>query len=321
MKYAHQITYWGKEKQEQLETKHAVVVGLGSLGSIVADLLVRTGIKKLTIIDHDIVEIHNLQRQSLYNQNDINKLKVEVAKHKLQLINSQTEIQSHAIHLDEYNKNFLQADIVFDCTDNAETRAVINNYCHKKIPWIYCSIAGSKAMILPFNQDFCFHCIFGYQGLSCDTEGILNTTAYVAGSLQVSEGIKVLLNQSQNKLLHLDTWKNTLEKIKPKRNENCSFCSGETKIEEKEFNYFIHKCPSQNRFIIKPNQRIQLDLEKIKNEFDVLEEKSVLLIISINNKEVIANQHGEIIVRNCDDESVAKEIAERIFHAKAIPNS
>lgn len=230
-RYSHQVTFWGSTKQALLSRKTAVIVGLGSLGSVVAELLTRAGIGKLVLIDHDIVESHNLQRQSLYTEADVNKLKAKVAQEKLQQINNEVAITSHAIHLDEANTELLQGDIVFDCTDNPETRSVINQYCHTRIPWITCSIAGSTGMVLPFTDSFCFHCVFGSSGLSCQTEGILNTTVTATASLQVSEGLKILLGEEFeiNNLLVIDTWKNTLEKIKVKPNPNCSFCQGKRK--------------------------------------------------------------------------------------------
>ncbi len=317
-RYSHQITFWGPEKQVLLSRKTAVVVGLGSLGSVVAELLVRAGIGQLTIIDHDIVEQHNLQRQSLYTEADVNKLKAKVANEKLQQINNEVAITSHAIHLDEANTELLLGDIVFDCTDNPETRSVINQYCHTRIPWIYCSIAGSKGMVLPFTDSFCFHCIFGQKGLSCQTEGILNTTVTATASLQVSEGLKVLLGEEfeRNNLLVIDTWKNTLEKIKVKQNPNCSFCQGKREEQQRPFAFVIQKCATQNRFIIKSNQRIELDLEAIKERYEVLTETPILLIISINGTETIVNQHGEIIVKNCDREEQARVIAESVYNNK-----
>ncbi len=317
-RYSHQVTFWGPEKQALLSRKTVVVVGVGSLGSVVAELLTRAGIGKLVLIDHDIVESHNLQRQSLYTEADVNKLKAEVAEEKLHQINHEVSIKSYAIHLDETNTELLQGDIVFDCTDNAETRAVINHYCHTKIPWIYCSIAGSTGMVLPFTDSFCFHCLFGQSGLSCQTEGILNTTVTATASLQVSEGLKILLGEeSEKNLLVLDVWKNTLEYIKVKQNPNCLFCQRKKEIEQKKpFTFVIQKCASQNRFIIKPNQRIELDLEQIKERYEVLTETPILLVISVDGMETIVNQHGEIIVKNGVGEEQARAITESVYNYK-----
>lgn len=318
-RYSHQITFWGPEKQARLSRKTAVIVGLGSLGSVVAELLTRAGIGKLVLIDHDIVESHNLQRQSLYTENDVRQLKAIVSEQKLHHINNEVAITSHAIHLDETNTDILLGDIVFDCTDNPETRSVINQHCHTKIPWIYCSIAGSIGMVLPFTDSFCFNCLFGSSGLSCQTEGILNTTVTATASLQVSEGLKVLLGEEfeRNNLLVIDTWKNTLEKIKVKQNPNCVFCQRKTEIEQqKPFTFFIQKCASQDRFIIKPNQRIVLDLEQIKQEYEVLTETPILLVISMNDTETIINRHGEVIVKNCSDENKVREIVTGVYSFK-----
>ena len=88
MRYEKQEMFLGKESQKKIQNSKVVIVGLGALGTVVADQLVRAGIKELVLIDRDIIEESNLQRQTLYDENDIYKMKADVAKNKLQKVNS-----------------------------------------------------------------------------------------------------------------------------------------------------------------------------------------------------------------------------------------
>ena len=129
----------GEEGQSKLDYKKVVIVGIGALGTVAAELLARAGIGSLRLIDRDVVEESNLQRQILFTEKDVGKSKSVMAAEKLKEINSLIKIESYPLHLDPKNVSLLQdADLVLDCTDNLETRFLINDHCRKeKIPWIY----------------------------------------------------------------------------------------------------------------------------------------------------------------------------------------
>src|SRR3989344_3940274 len=147
-RYEKQEIFFGKEAQRKMQNKKVVIVGLVALGTVVADQLVRAGIKKIVLIDRDIIEESNLQRQTLYDENDVHKMKADVAKQKLQKVNSEIKIDSHSANLGRGNLNLLDSDLVIDCTDNFETRFLINEYCkNKKISWVYGAVAGSLGSV------------------------------------------------------------------------------------------------------------------------------------------------------------------------------
>ena len=140
MRYSRQELYKniGKQGQQKLRKSHVVIVGVGALGSVVADLLCRAGVGKLTLIDRDYIEEHNLQRQSLYTEVDIGQPKAVAALDHLKRINSTVEMVSHVADLYYENVSLLKGDVVVDGTDNMETRFLINEYCVKyNLPLVY----------------------------------------------------------------------------------------------------------------------------------------------------------------------------------------
>src|SRR3989337_4591184 len=143
-RYARQILFYGigETGQKTLREKSAAIVGCGALGCTSANLLVRSGLGYLKIIDRDFIEENNLQRQSLFDEEDINKNlpKAIAAQKKLQKVNSQRQIEAIVVDLNPSNIETIldNANIVIDGTDNFESRFLINDYCVKHgIPWIY----------------------------------------------------------------------------------------------------------------------------------------------------------------------------------------
>ena len=236
----------GKEGQKRLRKSSVAVVGLGALGSVSASLLARAGIGKLILIDRDIVELSNLQRQSLFDENDIGKPKALAAKENLSKINSDVETVSVIDDLNYNNINEIismnnnfniekinnqiykktnknKIDLILDCTDNLETRFLLNDYSIKtKIPFIHSSAVGSKGCV--FNvmpgKTPCIRCFLkeAQQLDTCDTAGVVNTITNLIPSVQVNEAIKIILNKKniEKNLLFFDIWKNELLKIKVK---------------------------------------------------------------------------------------------------------
>ena len=221
-RYQQQIKFLGAEEQETLSKKSAAILGLGALGSVAAELLTRAGIGHITLIDCDFVELSNLQRQSLYDESDINKPKAAAAFEKLQKINSEVTFTVSTAHITKENTPLLKSDIVLDCTDNLETRFIINDYCRKNIiPWVHAAAVGSIGVVLPITGTYCLSCVYGNagNGMTCDDVGILNTTSHATASIQVTEAMKILLNKPHaNALLRFNLWSNTFENIKVKKN-------------------------------------------------------------------------------------------------------
>lgn len=237
MRYSRQEIFSeiGKQGQNKLRKSSVAIVGLGALGSVSAELLARAGIGKLVLIDRDIVELSNLQRQSLYDESDIGKPKAIAAKEKLHKINSEVKID---FFIDDLNYNNIgkiigikNINLILDCTDNLETRFLINDFSVKnKIPFIYSSAVGSKGYVfdvVPDKNNPCLRCFLkdAAQLDTCETAGVLNTITHIIPSVQSNEAIKILLNRSyERNLLYFDIWKNELMKIRINKNKNCECC-------------------------------------------------------------------------------------------------
>lgn len=206
-RYSRQLLYSniGERGQKLLGEKTAVIVGLGALGSLSSEMLVRAGVGKLILIDRDYVELTNLQRQTLYNEEDARekKPKAAAAYDKLSKINSAVEIEVHVAHCDAgWMESVAQeADLILDGTDNFDTRMLINDAAFKyKLPWIYAAcIEGSysSAAFVP-EKTPCFRCltpVLPATTLTCDTAGIISPAVHMAVSHQVTAALKILTEQ------------------------------------------------------------------------------------------------------------------------------
>jgi adenylyltransferase/sulfurtransferase len=230
-RYSRQVLFApiGEHGQQQLALRHAAIVGVGATGAATAGLLARAGVGRLTLIDRDYVEPSNLQRQVLFDENDAREClpKAEAARRHLALVNSSVAVTVQIADLTPRNAEALlaDADLVLDCTDNFETRYLINDLCVRDgRPWIYAAAVGAYAAtmnILPrpangdaaFDPTACLACLFPASPTgnveTCDTAGILSTAVNFAASLQVTEALKFLTgqpNRMRRTLLAYDLW-------------------------------------------------------------------------------------------------------------------
>jgi len=269
MRYSRQEIFnrIGKEGQNLLKKSKVAVIGLGATGSSSAELLARAGVGELILIDRDVVELDNLQRQALYNENDVGNVKSEAIKNHLEKINSEVKISALVMDLDYKNINEIKADLVLDCTDNIETRNLINEYCHKnKIYWIYSGVIGDNGLVLNFTGDYCFNCVFDNIKSellgTCDTRGVLNTIVKVISGIQVNEAIKILTKQDySNEMIYFNISNNKLEKYKVKKNDKCKVCNDiYDSLDGKKGNDIVKMC-GRGVYQIKGKK---LDITKLK---------------------------------------------------------
>ena len=222
--------------QKKILSSKVLIIGVGGLGSPVAEFLSRAGIGSLGIVDDDKVGLSNLQRQSLYNTSDIGKFKVKVVKDKIKKINPHTKVNIYKIRLND--NNFKQIindyDYIVDGSDNFTTKFLLNDYClrFKKI-LVMGAISKFDGHI--FSFDFrdkkapCLRCFFQESEISddllnCESEGILGTVAGIVGTIQANEVLKKILNIGKSldgyifilDLLHLN-----FRKVKLKKRKNC----------------------------------------------------------------------------------------------------
>ena len=279
MRYSRQIVFEkiGNDGQEKIKKANVTILGLGAIGSKSAELLTRAGIGSLILIDRDIVEESNLQRQSLFTEQDINQPKAIVAKAHLEKINSNTKIKAFFKDINHKNiEEYIKPTIVLDCTDNMQTRFLLNEFCFKKkIPWIYAAIIESTGMLFSIipEKTPCLTCIFNEinQPLdSCDVSGIINTIAPLASSIQTTEALKYIIHKSTTKdLLYFDVWKNKIEKIRVSKQSSCPTCNSNfSYLSGEKINEAIKLCGTNSYQIQGPKLKLKEvanKLEKIDN--------------------------------------------------------
>jgi molybdopterin-synthase adenylyltransferase len=194
----------GSSGQHALECAHAAVVGVGAVGSRIAELLCRAGVGRLTLIDRDYVEFSNLPRQTLYTWSDAEQTlwKSEAARRHLNGIMPKCCVYPKHASLGVTNVDNLlsSVDIIADGTDNVETRYIVNDWCIAHgIPWVYAGAVGTKASVFPvLGKGRCLRCVFPEPPRledvpTCDPEGVLGTATALAAAQSATLVLRIIL--------------------------------------------------------------------------------------------------------------------------------
>jgi adenylyltransferase/sulfurtransferase len=228
----------GKNGQERLGESSVAIIGCGALGTVLANNLSRAGVGRLVIADRDYIELNNLQRQILFDEDDIARRlpKAIAAAEKLHRVNSTTRIETlvEDINADGVESLVQDVDLVLDATDNFETRYLLNDVCVKySRPWIYSGVIASYGVtmnIVPGDTP-CLRCIFPEVPLpgttaTCDTAGVLNGIVGAISGVASTEAIKLLLksDKASRAMFWMDVWENTSERIELPRQPDCPTC-------------------------------------------------------------------------------------------------
>ena len=223
----------GISGQKKINKAKILIIGLGGLGCPLLSYLASSGVNNIGIVDHDKIELGNLNRQILFNTSDLGKYKVNQAKLKIKKIYNQIKIKAFKIKISKKNiKTILnEYGIICDGTDNFDTRLLINDYC-KKNRKILISAAINKFDGHLFKFNFkkkipCFRCFMPQQPIqevNCDEEGIFPPVAGILGSLQANEVLKTILDLKDDlngNILIFDSLKMSIRKSKIQINPNC----------------------------------------------------------------------------------------------------
>lgn len=223
----------GAEGQERLLKSHALIVGCGALGCAITDFLARAGVGTLTIIDRDVVELTNLQRQTLFDERDARDAfpKADAAARRVAQVNSGIRVRPLVADFTHENAESILAElptgVILDGTDNLGTRYLLNDLAVKhSIPYIYAGAVGTRGMtmsILPCGSapTPCLRCIFPEiptdpTMLTCDTAGILGPVVAIAAAYQATEAFKILIGDSDlcsRALVEFDPWANHWRRV------------------------------------------------------------------------------------------------------------
>lgn len=237
----------GEEGQRRLLGSRALIVGCGALGTVSAEMLARAGVGTITIVDRDVVELTNLQRQVLFDERDAREglPKAEAAARKLVTINSSIRVNAVVVDFGHRNAEKLAAgaEVILDGTDNFETRYLLNDLAVKSgVPLVYAGAVGTEGMsmsILP-GEAACLRCVFDEPPdagsvATCDTAGVLGPVTAMIASVQAAEAIKLLAGRRgdvSRTLLAVDLWANTSRRVDltEARRADCP-CCGERRFE------------------------------------------------------------------------------------------
>ena len=237
IRYSRQIVLKnvGTFGQKKIINSKVLIVGAGGLGCPVADLLARSGVGEIGIMDYDKVSLSNIHRQTLYTAKDVNKFKVDIVKKKLNLINKYIKINTYNRKASEKNLNNIinKYDIIVDGSDNFKTKFLLNKYALKlKKILIVGAISKFDGHIFTFDfnskKSPCLKCFYQSEPsdeiLNCEAEGILGSTANIVGAVQVNEVLKKILNigkDLKSNILILDLLNLNFRKVLFKKKRNC----------------------------------------------------------------------------------------------------
>lgn len=240
-RYSRQLLFppIGEQGQHKLQEKKVFIVGMGALGTALANHFVRAGVGRLSFIDRDAVEESNLQRQMLFDESDAADSipKAIAAQDKLRRINSHVQVDGIVGDLtaDNAAAYLSDADVVVDGTDNFQTRLLINDVCYKLgIPYVYGGVVGAQGMSATFRPGYtaCLRCLMELVpsgGETCDTVGVIGPAVHIVTAIQAAEVLKLLVedrNALRNTLVTFQLWPFSLKEISmPKARAACPTCS------------------------------------------------------------------------------------------------
>jgi adenylyltransferase/sulfurtransferase len=315
----------GEEGQVKLSNGSVVIIGCGALGTNIATLLVRAGVGKVRIVDRDFIEAHNLQRQVLFDEEDIKAglPKAIAAERHLKRVNSSVKVEGIVADANYTNiEGFCSgADLILDGLDNFETRFLINDVALKhRIPWVYGAAIAANGMtmtIIP-GETACFRCIspvLPEPGTTptCETAGVVGTVPALIGALQATEAIKILVGAEINReLITVDIWRGIFQHLKVARREDCQACHGRYDFLDERFVIKTTSLCGQHRAVQVVNTEVtEIALDKLAarlRSVGNVNYNEFMLRFNSDGKEIIVFPDGRAIVNNIVDEAEAKEL-------------
>lgn len=317
----------GKAGQEKLFTARVAIIGCGANGTVMANTLARAGVGSLVIVDRDFVELNNLQRQVLFDEDDVARgmPKAIAAAEKLRRVNSDIAIEGIVADVNAENIEDLiaGATLVMDGTDNFETRFLINDACIKQnIAWIYAGAVASYGMTLTIipRETACLRCVFNREPApgtlpTCDTAGVIAPIVNVMASIASAEAIKLIAGAGKRNagLINIDLWENSFDAFAIARNPNCICCA------QNKFEYLagerggamIASLCGRNAVQVNPGRGHNLDLTRLAEQLRGVGEISLneyLLKLRITNYELTIFPDARAIIKGTDDATIARGI-------------
>ena len=329
----------GRDGQQRLADSRVLLIGCGALGCVLADTLVRSGVGLVRIVDRDFVELSNLQRQILFDEQDVEDQlpKVIAAERRLRRVNSEITIEPIVADVDWSNiSEFANGmSLILDGTDNFEIRYLINDVSLQNgIPWIFTGCTGSVGQVMPVfpHDSACLRCLMPGppppgSTETCDTAGVLGPAVNVVASFQAALALKILTGHSDKvdrKLTIIDVWTGSFRQVDVgnlRANSQCPAChQGERLwLRGTQKSSSIILC-GRNAVQVTPPEKLALSLADVANRLQASGEvvaNPFLVRVTVSESygehriEMTIFPDGRAIIRGTEDPALARTLYSR----------
>lgn len=335
-RYSRQIRFApiGAAGQQRIEQARIAIVGMGALGTVLANHMVRAGCGFIRLIDRDFVEMSNLQRQMLFTESDALRSmpKAIAAANYLREVNPDPVLEPHVVDLNPLHAETLLSDVdlILDGTDNFTVRFLVNDVSIKyRIPWIYGGAVGSRGVmhtVIP-GETPCLRCLFRQPPQAgaadtCETAGVISPIVHVVASYQAAEALKLLVGDRQQlnpKMIHWDLWSNQFSSmdLSNARKSDCPACA------QGQYDYLddyaedgvMQTLCGRNSIQFQPIRPTNLDLKQWADRLAAagrVESNAFLIKLHLTDDlRIVMFPDGRAIVQGTDDPVQAKSLYAR----------
>ena len=329
----------GYQGQLKLKQSKVCVVGVGGLGNPIVTRLAAMGVGKLRIVDRDVIELSNLHRQTMFNEDDVGQVKVETAAKKLRKLNPDIVVEELPVSINDYTALDVVdgCDVVVDALDSVDARYALNKACiEKKIPFVTgaaVGVTGQSFTILP-KESACYHCLFPSLDEdsmpTCSIEGVHPSILSIVGGIEVSEAVKIITGKEpslKNKVLHVDLENLIFNFTKVSRVEECSVCGSGKQQEKIKEELILEELCGRNKgkrtFSITPTYPVELDVDTVtstaKERGFVVENLGDLgLSMRTNDLSISFMKRGSAVLVGAKDEDEARALYKDILGTKQV---
>jgi molybdopterin-synthase adenylyltransferase len=332
-RYARQtlLEVIGEAGQERLAAASVAVVGCGALGCTIAALVARAGVGRIRLIDRDVVEWSNLQRQILFDERHARESvpKAIAAAEQLALANSSIVLDQSVrdLHAGNVEQLLSGVDLILDGTDNLETRYLVNEAAVRSgTPWVYAASVATYGVVMPIipGDTACLRCVFpsmssGGGSATCDTVGVLGSIITVIGGIAAAEGLKILTgahDRLRRGLTWIDVWYNSSQSTELSGPAaNCPTCM------RRQFDLLdagpqalTARLCGRDAVQVRPSGISSLDLAQLEERLQRVAPSirtDYLLRTSIDGYELSVFDDGRLIVKGTEDLQLARSLYAR----------
>jgi len=343
-RYSRQVMLEEIGYQGQLKLKQAkvCVVGVGGLGNPITTRLAAMGVGKLRIVDRDVIELSNLHRQTMFDEDDVGQVKAEVAQKKLKKLNPEVEIEALPVSVNDYNAPDIidGCDVVIDALDSVNARYSLDKACvEKNIPFVTgaaVGVTGQVFTVLP-HKSACYHCMFPALEEdampTCSIQGVHPSILSVVGGIEVHEAVDVLIGKipkSSEKFISIDLENLEFSSVRTFKQDACSVCGSGKKIEtlrtpkqELILEELCGRNMGKRTFSITPTYDVNLDVEDVtalakEKGFKVENQGDLGLSMRTNDLSVNFMKKGSAVVVGPDNEEEAITLFKSLLGTKSI---